>query len=259
MAAPGVKASARVVVEHRRGRSRCTTLASAPPLSFRVTDAALQLVGTAAGPVGGDDLTLDLAVAAGASLTVRSVAAQLVLPAPSPAPSTLRMTVEVGPGATLRWMPEPTVLVRGADHRLTTTLTLAAEADLVWRDEVVQGRHAEAGGSLLHRFRVERDGVPLLCTELALGPAWPTAAGPACTGAARVVASLLLVGAPARAALAHDGGAGLSGVSSDRQTRWASFPLAPAAILFNAVGDDLDTTRVALAEGVAGGGVSPRR
>ena len=238
-----MKASARVGVEHRRGRSRCTTLASAPPLSFRATDAALYLVGTAAGPVGGDDLTLDVAVAAGASLTVRSVAAQLVLPAPNPAPSTLRMTVEVGPGATLHWLPEPTVLVRGADHRLTTTVAMEADADLVWRDEVVQGRDAEPGGSLLHRFRVERDGVPLLCTELALGPAWPTAAGPAGTGAARVVTSLLLVGAPARAALERDGGAGVAGASPDRRTRWASFPLSSDAVLLSAVGADLDTTR----------------
>lgn len=242
-----MKASAAVVVERRRERSRCTTLRSAPPLTFRVTPEGLHLVGTAAGPVGGDELDLALTVAAGAALTVRSVAAQLVFPAAQPAPSTLRLTVDVGPGAALRWLPEPTVAVRGADHRATTDIRLGAGADLVWRDEVVLGRDGEPGGSVLQRIRVERAGAPLLCTEVALGPAWPTSSGPAATGGARVVAATLLVGRPARSVLAagaggHDEPAPVAEVA----VRSASHRLTDDAVLLTALGARLDAVRSAI-------------
>lgn len=241
MAGPEVRVQARVVTECRRGRSRCTTLRSAPPISFRVTPDGLHLVGTAAGPLGGDDLVLDVTVGSGASLRVRSAAAQLVLPGPALAPSTMQVAVAVGPGAALSWMPEPTVLVEGADHRLTTVIDLAAEADLAWRDEVVLGRDGEAGGSLLHRSRVERDGHPLLCNEVALGPAWPSSTGPAGTGGARVVASTILVGTPARVGLDRFGAfVGL-------KTRTGVFRLADDAVLVSVLGDELDEVRSASA------------
>lgn len=240
-----MKAHARVVAEHRRGRSRCTTLRSSPPLAFRATPEGLHLVATTAGPVGGDDLVLDVAVAAGASLTVRSAAAQLVMPSPTPMASTMRLAVEVGRGATLRWLPEPTVLVRGADHRLTTVVAIEADADLEWRDEVVLGRHGESSGSLVHRIRIERDGRALLCTEVAVGPAWPTSAGPAGIGGARVLASTVLVGQPARALLGRPG-AGVATSDSAGSVRSAALPLGDDAVLLTALGDDVDATRAAL-------------
>lgn len=234
-----MKAHARVVAERRRERSRCTTLRSAPPLTFRVTPDGLHLVGTTAGPIGGDELTLEVTVATGAALTIRSVAAQLVLPAPRPAASSMQVSVEVGTGATLRWLPEPTVIVRGADHRTAIVIGLGPDADLVWRDEVVLGRDGEPGGSHLQRHRVERGGRPLLCTEVALGPAWPTSAGPAGIGGARVVATTLLVGAPAGpvlARLAHRG-------SPQVGVRTAAFALAEDAVLLTALGSGLDQVR----------------
>ncbi len=243
-----MRAHARVVAEGSGGRSRCTTLRSAPPLTFRETDTGLHLVGTAAGPVGGDDLTLELTVGPGASLTVRSVAAQIVLPGPGSAASSTRMVVIVGEGASLRWRPEPTVVVRHADHRLTTLISLAPDADLVWCDEIVLGRTDEPGGSLVHRLRVERDGRPLLCTEVALGPAWPTSAGPAGTGGAHVVASTLLVGAAARAALARS-----AAPDGPGPVRSATLALVDDAVLVTALGDTLGPTRRALAlRGAAG-------
>lgn len=236
-----MKAAAQVVVERCHGRDRCTTLRSAPPLTLRATPGGLHLVGTAAGPVGGDDLTIMVTVAAGASLVVRSVASQLVLPAPRPASSRMRQVVDVGAAASLDWRPEPMVVVRGADHRVATVVTLAADADLVWRDEVVLGRDGEVGGSLLQRIRIERAGVVVLCTEVALGPAWPTSAGPAGIGGARVVASTVLVGRPARDTL--DGAEATAGTSA----RAALFRLAGDAVLLTALGDELDSTRAALA------------
>jgi len=184
--------SAAVVAELAGDRTRCTTLRSAPPISFRDTPEGLYLVASGAGPVGGDDLHLDLDVGAGASLVVRSAAASMVLPGPTGRSSSLRTRARVA--GSLRWEPEPTILVTGCDHRATTTIDLAAEATLVWRDVVVLGRHDEPTGSLLQRLHVDRDGVPLLRNELPVGPRWPGAEGPAGTNGALVVSSLLVVG-----------------------------------------------------------------
>lgn len=241
-----MKAHARVVAERQRGRSRCTTLRSSPPITFRATPEGLHLVGTTAGPVGGDDLALEVTVAAGASLTIRSAAAQLVLPAPTPRPSNLRVAVEVGPGASLRWLPEPMLLVRGADHRLTTVVAMEAGADLVWRDEVVLGRDGEPSGSLIQRIRIERDGLALLCTEVALGPAWPTSAGPAGIGGARMLASTVLVGEAAQAVLAVLARPGTADETADGPVRAAAHRLAKDAVLLTALGPEVDPTRAAL-------------
>ena len=238
-----MKAHATVVAECRRGRSRCTTLRSAPPISFRATPEGLHLVGTAAGPVGGDQLTLEVTVTTGASLTVRSVAAQLVLPGPTPAASSMRLVLRVERGARLHWRTEPTVLVAGADHRSVITIGLDPGAELVWRDEVVLGRHGEPGGSLHQRLRVERAGRPLLCTEVALGRRWPTSDGPAGVGDARVVASMLLVGAPARRALERR--AEEAGRPNDPARR-AAFALAEDAVLLSALAPDVDAARTAV-------------
>jgi urease accessory protein len=175
-----------------RGGTRCTTLRSAPPISLRETAEGLFLVASGAGPVGGDDLELDVAVGAGASLVVRSAAAQLVLPGPTGAPSTLTIRARVE--GSLVWEPEPTVLVAGCDHTTTVQLDLAEDASVEWRETVVLGRHGEASGSMLQRLVVERAGRPLLRNEVPLGPRWPGSDGPAGVHGARVVTSVLVVG-----------------------------------------------------------------
>lgn len=175
--------------------ARCTVLRSDPPFTFRETSAGLSWVGTAAGPVGGDDLALDIDVAAGGELVLSSVAASLVHPGPAGEPSTTRIRATVGAGAALRWRPRPAVLIDGCDHRTVTRLDLAAGACVEWREEVVLGRHDAGPGSLLQRLAVDVDGVPLLRSDLAVGPRWPGSSGPAGTAGARAVGTVLLVGA----------------------------------------------------------------
>ena len=96
--------------------------------------------------------------------------------------------------------------------------------------------------SLCQRLRVERAGRPLLCTELAIGPRWPTSDGPAGLGDARVVASTLLVGAPARRRqVRHPEG-------DDQPTepaRWATLDLSDDAVLLTALAADVDAARAA--------------
>jgi urease accessory protein len=199
-----VRAYAALAVERRGSSSRCTTVRSSPPLSIRPTPGidsgggsgvSVHLVGSAAGPVGGD--RLDLAVLAGerSSLTVRSVAATLVLPGPSPGPAAhLDVRADVRAGARLLWLPEPTILVRGSDLRSTTTLRVASGATVVWSEVVVLGRAGEPSGSVLQRLRVDVADRPLLRADLAVGPRWPASQGPAVVGGARAIGTAVVVG-----------------------------------------------------------------
>jgi urease accessory protein len=217
----GMRSAAALVAERVGDRTRCTTLRSDPPLGLRTTgggddgEASVHLVGTAAGPLGGDELCLTVTVGAGARLAVRSVAASVVLPgldgwSPTRSPveadhgtngatSYVEMVGDVAAGGSLRWLTEPTILVAGCDHRTATRITLDAGASLVWREVVVLGRHSEPSGSLLQRLRVDVDGRPLVSNDLAVGPAWPGSQGPAGVGPdARAVATIVVVGASAR-------------------------------------------------------------
>ena len=245
-----MRACATIVAERgaAAGRTRCTTLRSAPPLTLRATGPGLvHLVGSAAGPVGGDELRLAVDLAAEAALTVRSVAASIVLPGPSGSPSSLDLDVTVGAGATLRWLPEPTIAVHGCDHRATSRIRLAAGARLVWREVVVLGRHDEGPGSVLQRLRVDLDGRPVLRNDLAVGPRWPGSLGPAGVGEGRAVATALVVGPEAArvrveaapgvraAVLPLDGPPALVSVLADR-------PLDAVAALDEALDTAVDAT-----------------
>jgi urease accessory protein len=188
-----VRARARVVAEaDGRGGTRLAVLRSEAPLVLRSTAGALYLVGGAGGPLGGDDLALEIEVGPGARLTLRTAAASVALPGHGPS----RVTVDasVAAGATLEWLPEPVVAARGCDHRLRSTIELDAGAGLVWREELVLGRHGEDPGSVVTRLHADLDGAPLLRHELAVGPLHPAGAGPAVTAGARAVGSVLLVG-----------------------------------------------------------------
>lgn len=185
----GIRARAFVVAERRGLATRCTRLRSSPPLTLRETADGLYVVGSAAGPLGGDDLVLDVRVAAGASLTVRSAGASVVLPGPRGAPSSARVDVVVEAGAALRWLPEPTIAVRACVHRSHARIQLEERASLVWRDELVLGRCDEEAGALAARLDIDHAGRPLLRNEIAVGPAVPSGLGPA-----RAVGTLVVAG-----------------------------------------------------------------
>ena len=190
-----MRARARVVAEpDGRGGTRLVTLRSQAPLVLRSTPDVLYLVGGAGGPLGGDDLSLEIVVSSGAKLTVRTVAASIALPGAGP--SRIRIRATVARGGELRWLPEPVVAADRCMHHMEATMVLDADARLVWREELILGRHAEPPGSVSSRASVDLDGAPLLRHELALGPQHPAAAGPAVTAGARAVGSVLLVGAP---------------------------------------------------------------
>lgn len=169
-----MNARGRIAVElDEVGRARIAVLRSDPPLLVRPTPEAVYLVGGAAGPLGGDDLRFEIHVAAGASLTVRTAAASMALPGPTGSASRFDVEARVGAGATLRWLPEPTIAVAGCCHRMRTVITADPGARVVWREVVVFGRHGEVPGSYRTRMDLEVADRPVLRHEVAVGrDAW---------------------------------------------------------------------------------------
>ena len=206
----------------------------------RETADAVYLVGAAAGPLGGDDLRIDVTVGDGARLTVRSAAATMAQPGPLGGRSHLAMAFTVGRGASLRWRPEPLVSVRGSDHTIDTTVVLDPAATLIMQDEIVLGRDHEDSGRVRSRLRIERNGIALLTHELDVGadaPSWSTAA---ILGTARAVVSIVVVGidAPTEARTIVD---------RDADARAAWLPLAPGAAVLLAIAPGLRAARAAAA------------
>jgi urease accessory protein len=190
-----VTASASVeAVACAAGVTRLPVLASQPPLVLRRTPSAVYVVGGAAGPIGGDSLSLRITVGAGAFLCLRTAAASIALPGLDGLESVLRVTVTVAAGGRLEYLPEPVVVAAGARHATLVSATLAAGASMVLRDEVLLGRHGEAGGSARFALRVSHAGRPLLHHSLEVSGTDPAALGPAVLAGHRAVGTLLRVG-----------------------------------------------------------------
>lgn len=179
------------------GRTRVVELSASAPLAAKVTgDHEVHLVGTAAAPLDGDVVTIDLEVGDHTQLTVGTVAATMAWPARGDvSPSVMIIRAKVGEGAVLRWLPEQLVPVRGCRHVLRSDVQLAATASVLWREEVILGRTGEPPGTLDAELRVVRAGVPLLHQQLQLDGHDPSVHGaPSLLGGARAVGSLLVAG-----------------------------------------------------------------
>ncbi|MBO9532677.1 MAG: urease accessory protein UreD [Solirubrobacteraceae bacterium] len=203
----------RTEADAETGRTRIVELSATAPLGVKVTGPEeVHIIGTAAAPLDGDVVTIDLEVGDGTQLTIGTVAATMAWPARGDvSPSVMIVRAKVGEGASLRWLPEQLVPVRGCRHVLRSEVQLAATASVVWREEVILGRsrNDEGPGELDAELRVVRAGVPLLHQQLHLdgsGGAAHTAAS--LLGTARALGSLLVAGpgAPEHFAQANEPG-----------------------------------------------------
>jgi urease accessory protein len=254
-----VKARARIVaVPDGRGGTRLAVLRGESPLLLRRTGppqpevrqegppqpevrqegprggTTVHLVGGAAGPLRGDDLRLEIEVEAGAELTVRSVAAQLALPGRDGLPpSVLEIHAVAGPGATLRWLPEPMIAAAGCDHRTITDVEVAEGGRLLWRDELVCGRHGEPSGSVQINTTVRYAGKTVYRHDLAVGPHAPGWSAAAVLGGARAIGTLV--------ALPELPGP-LPPVGPD----FAAMPLSGPGTVVTVLGADIRTVKAAL-------------
>lgn len=133
----------------------------------------VHLVGTGAGPLGGDAVEVDVAVEAGARLSLRGVAATLSMPDRSGRPARLDLRLRVAEGGHLDVALEPLVAVRGSDLHAVTAVDVAEHARLDLTEVVVLGRWREAPGRWRGTLRADLAGSPWLRQSVALGPGSP--------------------------------------------------------------------------------------
>lgn len=217
-------------VRELRSQAPLTLLPRRGTAAGRDPALTVHLVGSAATPLGGDDVELDVVVGPGAHLVLTGVAAAVALAAPGGSRFTVRL--EIGDGATVRYLPEPTVVTRRADHHTVLDAVLGDGARLRCRDVLVAGRHGEAPGRYRGSTRVTGPGGPLLVQTQDLDPS------PAHLAGRRVLGTEVLVwGADPAGAVAGDW--------------WSLTPLARGGSLATAVGPDAVTAQRDLATAVA--------
>ena len=192
---------------------RVVGLSASPPLAAKALAGKqgpeLLLVGAAASLVEGDRLTVSLRLGPGARLTVRTAAATLAHPCPGDGSTTFDVRADLGPGASLAWLPEPLVACAGCRHTGRARIRLSAGAVAVWSETLVLGRSGERPGDVAVRLDVDHDGAPLLRDGLRAGPSAPAWDGPAVLDGARHLGSVALLGRRPRA-VATGGGTMLS-------------------------------------------------
>ncbi|MCX4694628.1 urease accessory protein UreD [Streptomyces sp. NBC_01408] len=195
-----MRATARIhAVADGRGSTALPLLAGEGPLALRRTrgrgaEAGVMLVGAMSAPLGGDHLTVEVTAGPAARLALASAAATLALPGRGGEPARYDVRLDLAEGASVRWLPEPLVSVRGSDLRVRTRAELAPTARLLLREEQVLGRTGEPPGLLRSRLTVGLGGRPLLDQELTCGPGAPGGwDGPAGLAGHRALGQLLVV------------------------------------------------------------------
>jgi urease accessory protein len=155
------------------GRTVLPVVRASGQLAVRRTGpTTVHLVATAFGPLGGDDAEVSLVVEEGATLTVRSVAAAVALPARGePVPSRQRIGATVA--GTLDLRLEPTVVAARAHHLAELAAELDGAGRLTVTEQVLLGRTGEEPGRWTGTTRITRGGRPLLHTTVGLGPGDP--------------------------------------------------------------------------------------
>ncbi|HWE56836.1 MAG TPA: urease accessory protein UreD [Acidimicrobiales bacterium] len=205
------------------------------------------LVGSAAHPIAGDHLAVNVGVGVGCCAEIDSAGATVARRGSrrpvwsGPAGSTYNVSANVASDAMLTWRPEPGVAADACSHRSEAVIELAGNARLLWRDEFVLERRAEATpGTWNSRVRIVRDGWPVLCTELAIGPGSPLWESPAVLEGARAISLLAVIDpehpaerwAPAR--------------TTEGSATGVALPLAGPGVQIVAWGDDLADCRSAV-------------
>jgi urease accessory protein len=223
-----VKASARIEVARHSGRDEVVDRSCAAPISVRRCGHRVLLASSAAAPVGGDELVLDVVVGDDAQANIGSVAASLVWPGTGDAWSSTVTTTQVGTRADLAMWLEPTVSVVGSRHRAISFHHLAADATCRIVEEVTLGRCDEPSGRLDLRLRVERAGVVVVDHADRFGPDVAGAGSSVSVGGARHILSAVVVGPPA--------GESRTCVESGRAGAW--LPVADDVAVVFAVGAD---------------------
>jgi urease accessory protein len=119
------------------------------------------IINTAGGMAGGDCFDMDVEVGARARLTVTTAAAEKIYRSTGP-DARIGLKLNVGPGGTLAWLPQETILFDHVRLRRSIDIALASGAKLLLAEAVVFGRSAMgeivSSGHFSDRWRVRIDG-----------------------------------------------------------------------------------------------------
>lgn len=155
------------------------------------------LVNTAGGMAGGDRFGIDVAAGPDTRLVVGTTAAEKVYRSLGPA-TTVAVKLTVSAGATLRWLPQETILFDRA--RLTRRIDVEMEegATLVLAEAMVLGRSAMGEtveeGELTDRWRIRVGGKLVFAESVRLiGAVADKLAEPASAAGACAIATVLIV------------------------------------------------------------------
>jgi urease accessory protein len=216
-----VRGAAYVALAQVRGRTRLRALrqegsakAFLPSMHGDVPEVVF--LNTAGGLTGGDRLAFALDLGPGAAAVATTQTAERAY-ASAGGTARLGVTMRVGAGGRLDWLPQETILYDGAALARETEIALEGDATCLFAETVVLGRAAMGETVARLAFRdarlVRRDGravheEPLRLDEAVLG----AASGAAALGGARAFATVALIEAGAeeavaraRAALGQDG------------------------------------------------------
>lgn len=164
------------------------------------TDAALPeivFLNTAGGLTGGDRLHYGLTLSDGLAAVATTQTAERAYAAGS-GQAAVEVSLKVGAGGWLDWLPQETILFDGAALDRRVTLDLGPGAGCLFLETVVLGRHAMGervqGLTLRDHRLVTREGVPVWSEPMVLDSrALARAGSPAMLGGARAMATLVLV------------------------------------------------------------------
>lgn len=188
------------------------------PRDARAEGLEAVLINSSGGLTGGDHMEWLATVGDGARLTLSTQACEKIYRARD-GDARQRVTLILGQGARLDWVPQETILFDGGALSRRLDADLAEGARLLAVEAVVLGRTAMGetvrAGALRDRWRIRRGGRLVFADDLRLeGPIDDLADRAAVLGGRRAFASLLLVDddaprflAPLRTALGGLGGA----------------------------------------------------
>ncbi|WP_278312543.1 urease accessory protein UreD [Lolliginicoccus levis] len=198
--------------------------------------ATVHLIGTAITPLGGDHIDITLRLGPGTRLAVRTVAATVALPGRATSRSTSRWTIELGAGAHLDLVPEPTIVAGTAVHETTTAITAAPDATARISERIQIGRTGETGQGSWQGTTTARldDGTPVLAHTLVLGAR-------DALGAATALDSVLELGRRAPEQIEHN--TGRSVLDGDPRAARAALGLPHGGTLTTWIGERLPPLR----------------
>ena len=172
----------------------------------RVRGDALQAVflNTAGGLTGGDAMRIDVTAGQGAHVVLSSQAAERAYRAQPGQTARMEVTLDVGPGGRIDWLPQETILFDAAALNRKLTVHLAADATALLVEPVIFGRTAM--GEVVHdlhftdQWRVSRDGALVFADAVRMtGDADALLARKAIADGAGAMATLLLASPKAAA------------------------------------------------------------